>query len=276
MRELEGARGLAHTHMHMHAPLRPAPITHPLTTHPPTHRSLHSPPRHSHAHTPLTTHHALHHPPRNSPKPYTLGHACPHPVMPALVTLSYSCMHARTTNTQYICTHTWRAHTHTPCGHACPHPVMPAPTRTCLPPLPQSYAHACIHECSNARARTRGPCTRGTLGARTRGACTRGPCTLAHAPEAHAPKAHMRTTHKHTHHAQHTYTHAHTHTMRARAHHACARTHTHTHTPDAPTHTHVTCLLQAPRPPGCRAAAGPAPSTPLAHGKVRKHAGGGR
>ena len=33
VRELEGARGLAHTHMQMHAPLRPAPITHPLTTH---------------------------------------------------------------------------------------------------------------------------------------------------------------------------------------------------------------------------------------------------
>ena len=91
-------------------------------------------------------------------------------------------------------------------------------------------------------------------------------CAREHTTRAHTHThtyTHQARTHTHT----HTYTHKHTHTMRAR---------THTHTHQTREHTHVTCLLQAPRPPGCRAAAGPAHSTPLAHGKVRKHAGGGR
>ena len=223
----------------MHAPLRPAPITHPLTTHPPTHRSLHSPPRHSHAHTPLTTHHALHHPPRNSPKPYTLGHACPHPVMPALVTLSYSCMHARTTNTHSTYAHTpgARTHTHTmrsclpPPGHACPHADMPAPTPAVI--------CTCMHTRMLKRARTHPrPMhprhTRRTHprrmhprpmhpSARTGGARTQGP--HAHNTQTHTP----RTTHIHT--RTHTH-HARTCTPRVRAH-----THTHTHTRRANTHT---------------------------------------
>ena len=162
MRELEGARGLAHTHTHAYACTPEARADHPPTHHSPAHSPLTALPP-APLTRPLTTHHALHHPPRNSPKPYTLGHACPHPVMPALVTLSYSCMHARTTNTQYICTHTWRAHTHT---H---HAVMPAPTRSCLPPrghaCPHSRSHMHMHAYTNAQTR-------------------------AHAPEAHAPEAH--------------------------------------------------------------------------------------
>ena len=101
-------------------------------------------------------------------------------------------------------------------------------------------------------------------------------CAREHTTRAHTHThtyTHQARTHTHT----HTHTHTNTHTPCVHAHtHIHTHTHTHTHTHQTRELTHATCLLQAPRPPGCRAAAGPAPSTPLAHGKVRKHAGGGR